>query len=152
MVMLSNSISQILVIVVVAKGLVTLHDLVLQARIRALSIHLSILNLALKHLLYEKAHSTIMLCLPDDVIIEVAEQKTAAALWTKLESEAANLRLGKVLEAKMVAMAYLIGQPTRSDEVATKNKDKAKAQSALPQTTEVGIQDANCNIPNYRHQ
>ncbi|KAG6437470.1 hypothetical protein SASPL_102387 [Salvia splendens] len=34
----------------------------------------------------EKAHSTIMLCLSDDVIIEVAEQETAVAHWTKLES------------------------------------------------------------------
>ncbi|KAG6411687.1 hypothetical protein SASPL_129771 [Salvia splendens] len=36
--------------------------------------------------LNEKAHSTIMLCLSDDVIIEVADQKTATALLTKLES------------------------------------------------------------------
>ena len=34
----------------------------------------------------EKAHSTIMLCLSDDVIIEVVDQETAAALWMKLES------------------------------------------------------------------
>ena len=33
-----------------------------------------------------KAHSTIMLSLSDDVIIEVADQETAAALWAKLES------------------------------------------------------------------
>ncbi|KAL8502265.1 hypothetical protein ACS0TY_021405 [Phlomoides rotata] len=34
----------------------------------------------------EKAHSTIMLCLSDDVIIEVADQETADGLWKKLES------------------------------------------------------------------
>ncbi|XP_047943206.1 RPM1-interacting protein 4-like [Salvia hispanica] len=33
-------------------------------------------------------------------------------------------------------------KPTRSDEVAIKNKDKGKAQGALPQVTEAGIQDA----------
>ena len=34
----------------------------------------------------EKAHSSIMLCLSDDVIVEVAEEETAAGLWLKLES------------------------------------------------------------------
>lgn len=34
----------------------------------------------------EKAHSTIMLCLSDDVIIEVADEETATGLWVKLES------------------------------------------------------------------
>ncbi|CAM8929401.1 unnamed protein product [Rhodiola kirilowii] len=36
--------------------------------------------------LEEKAHSTIMLCLADDVITEVADEDTAAGLWLKLES------------------------------------------------------------------
>ncbi|KAG6399844.1 hypothetical protein SASPL_141329 [Salvia splendens] len=31
----------------------------------------------------EKAHSTIMLCLSNDVIIKVTDQETTAALWTK---------------------------------------------------------------------
>ncbi|KAG6387705.1 hypothetical protein SASPL_152897 [Salvia splendens] len=35
----------------------------------------------------EKAHSTIMLCLSDDVIIEVADRETAATLWMKLEKD-----------------------------------------------------------------
>ncbi|CAL1376211.1 unnamed protein product [Linum trigynum] len=36
--------------------------------------------------LEEKAHSTILLCLADDIITEVAIEKTAAGLWLKLES------------------------------------------------------------------
>ncbi|CAL1359620.1 unnamed protein product [Linum trigynum] len=36
--------------------------------------------------LEEKAHSTIMLLWSDDVIIEVAAEKTSAGLWLKLES------------------------------------------------------------------
>ncbi|KAL6198942.1 hypothetical protein ACLB2K_028730 [Fragaria x ananassa] len=36
--------------------------------------------------LEEKAHSTILLCLADDIIIEVAEEETAAGLWLKIES------------------------------------------------------------------
>ncbi|CAL1403742.1 unnamed protein product [Linum trigynum] len=36
--------------------------------------------------LEEKAHSTILLCLADDIITEVATEKTASGLWLKLES------------------------------------------------------------------
>ena len=36
--------------------------------------------------LEEKAHSTILLCLADDIITEVTDQATAASLWLKLES------------------------------------------------------------------
>ncbi|KAL6220070.1 hypothetical protein ACLB2K_007827 [Fragaria x ananassa] len=36
--------------------------------------------------LEEKAHSTILLCLADDIITKVAEEETAAGLWLKLES------------------------------------------------------------------
>ncbi|CAL1370653.1 unnamed protein product [Linum trigynum] len=36
--------------------------------------------------LEEKAHSTILLVLADDIITEVATEKTAAGLWLKLES------------------------------------------------------------------
>ena len=34
----------------------------------------------------EKVHSTILLCLVDEVIIEVADEESAAGLWLKLES------------------------------------------------------------------
>ena len=46
----------------------------------------------------EKAHSMIMLCLADDVITEVADQETAAALWLKLES----LYMTKSLTSKLM--------------------------------------------------
>lgn len=36
--------------------------------------------------LEEKAHSTILLCLADFLITEIAEETTAAGLWLKLES------------------------------------------------------------------
>ncbi|CAL1380356.1 unnamed protein product [Linum trigynum] len=36
--------------------------------------------------LEEKAHSTILLCLVDDIVTEIAAEKTAASLWLKLES------------------------------------------------------------------
>ena len=36
--------------------------------------------------LEEKVHATIMLCLADDIITEIADQDTVAGLWLKLES------------------------------------------------------------------
>ncbi|KAL6208330.1 hypothetical protein ACLB2K_019281 [Fragaria x ananassa] len=36
--------------------------------------------------LEEKTHSTILLCLADDIITEVAEEETVVGLWLKLES------------------------------------------------------------------
>ena len=34
----------------------------------------------------EKAHSTMLLCLADEIITKVAEEETASGLWLKLES------------------------------------------------------------------
>ena len=36
--------------------------------------------------LEEKTHSTIMLCLTDDIINKVSEEETVVGLWLKLES------------------------------------------------------------------
>ena len=36
--------------------------------------------------LEEKVHSTILLCLVDDIITEVAEEETTSGMWLKLES------------------------------------------------------------------
>ena len=55
--------------------------------------------------LEEKAHSTIMLCLADDVITEVADEKTAASLWLKLES----LYMTKSLTNKLLLKQRLFG-------------------------------------------
>ena len=56
-------------------------------------------------LLEEKAHSTIMLCLADDVITEVADQETASKLWLKLES----LYMTKSLTNKLLLKQRLFG-------------------------------------------
>jgi transposase InsO family protein len=55
--------------------------------------------------LEEKAHSTIMLCLADDVITEVADEETAAGLWLKLES----LYMTKSLTNKLLLKQRLFG-------------------------------------------
>ncbi|KAG6399999.1 hypothetical protein SASPL_141487 [Salvia splendens] len=54
----------------------------------------------------EKAHSTIILCLSDDVIIEVGDQKTAAALWMKLESLYMTKSLTNTPEATSVPITH----------------------------------------------
>ncbi|KAJ4706252.1 Retrovirus-related Pol polyprotein from transposon TNT 1-94 [Melia azedarach] len=48
--------------------------------------------------LEEKAHSTIMLCLADDIITEVAEEETTQGLWVKLE----GLYMTKFLTNKLL--------------------------------------------------
>ncbi|KAL1540759.1 Retrovirus-related Pol polyprotein from transposon TNT 1-94 [Salvia divinorum] len=60
----------------------------------------------------EKAHSTIMLCLSDDVIIEVADQETVAALWTKLES----LYMTKSLTNKLLLKQRLFRLRMREED------------------------------------
>ena len=56
-------------------------------------------------ILEEKAHSTIMLCLADDVITEVSDEETAAGLWLKLES----LYMKKSLTNKLLLKQCLFG-------------------------------------------
>ena len=56
-------------------------------------------------ILEEKAHSTIMLCLADDVITEVSDEETAAGLWLKLES----LYMTKSLTNKLLLKQRLFG-------------------------------------------
>jgi LTR polyprotein gag-polypeptide-like protein len=55
--------------------------------------------------LEEKAHSTIMLCLADDIITEVAEEETPSGLWLKLES----LYMTKSLTNKLLLKQRLFG-------------------------------------------
>ena len=56
-------------------------------------------------ILEEKSHSTIMLCLADDVITEVSDEEIAAGLWLKLES----LYMTKSLTNKLLLKQRLFG-------------------------------------------
>ena len=56
-------------------------------------------------ILEEKAHSTIMLCLADDVITEVSDEEIAAGLWLKLES----FYMTKSLTNKLLLKQRLFG-------------------------------------------
>ncbi|KAG6437869.1 hypothetical protein SASPL_102799 [Salvia splendens] len=71
----------------------------------------------------EKAHSTIMLCLSDDVIIEVVDQETAAALWTKLESlyRKKSLTNKLLLKQRLFRLSMQEGTPLR-DHLENLNK------------------------------
>ena len=55
--------------------------------------------------LEEKAHSTIVLCLADDIITEVAEEETTSGLWLKLKS----LYMTKSLTNKLLLKQRLFG-------------------------------------------
>ncbi|KAL6138843.1 hypothetical protein ACLB2K_064122 [Fragaria x ananassa] len=61
--------------------------------------------------LEEKAHSTILLCLADDIITEVAEEETAAGLWLKLES----LYMTKSLTNKLLLKRRLFSLRMKGD-------------------------------------
>ena len=74
-------------------------------------------------ILDEKAHSTIILSLSDDVIIEVADQETAAALWAKLESlyMTKSLTNKLLLKQRLFRLRMQEGTPLR-DHLENLNK------------------------------
>lgn len=63
----------------------------------------------------EKAHSTIMLCLADDVITEIADEETAAGLWVKLESlyMTKSLTNKLLLKQRLFSLRMQEGTPLR---------------------------------------
>ncbi|CAM8967026.1 unnamed protein product [Rhodiola kirilowii] len=65
--------------------------------------------------LEEKAHSTIMLCLADDVITEVADEDTADGLWLKLESlyMTKSLTNKLILKQRLFTLRMQEGTPLR---------------------------------------
>ncbi|KAJ4700747.1 Retrovirus-related Pol polyprotein from transposon TNT 1-94 [Melia azedarach] len=65
--------------------------------------------------LEEKAHSTIMLCLADDIITEVAEEETAQGLWVKLEGlyMTKSLTNKLLLKQRLFSLRMQEGMPLR---------------------------------------
>ncbi|KAJ4719824.1 Retrovirus-related Pol polyprotein from transposon TNT 1-94 [Melia azedarach] len=63
----------------------------------------------------EKAHSTIMLCLADDIITEVAEEETAQGLWVKLEGlyMTKSLTNKLLLKQRLFSLRMQEGMPLR---------------------------------------
>ncbi|MCF8701901.1 retrotransposon gag domain-containing protein, partial [Corynebacterium sp. MC-10] len=66
-------------------------------------------------ILEEKAHSTIMLCLADDIITEVAEEETTSGLWLKLESlyMTKSLTNKLLLKQRLFSLRMQEGMPLR---------------------------------------
>ncbi|GAA0178173.1 hypothetical protein LIER_29802 [Lithospermum erythrorhizon] len=67
--------------------------------------------------LEEKAHSTLLLSLDDEIIREVSKQETTAGLWTKLES----LYMTKSLTNKLLLKQRLLGLVCRKFLVSYEN-------------------------------
>ncbi|KAJ4723126.1 Retrovirus-related Pol polyprotein from transposon TNT 1-94 [Melia azedarach] len=65
--------------------------------------------------LEEKAHSTIMLCLANDIITEVAEEETAQGLWVKLEGlyMTKSLTNKLLLKQRLFSLRMQKGMPLR---------------------------------------
>ncbi|WOG93858.1 hypothetical protein DCAR_0313145 [Daucus carota subsp. sativus] len=65
--------------------------------------------------LKEKAHSTILLCLVDDIITEIAEEDTASGLWLKLESlyMTKSLTNKLLLKQRLFSLQMQEGMPLR---------------------------------------
>ncbi|CAM8880925.1 unnamed protein product [Rhodiola kirilowii] len=65
--------------------------------------------------LEKKAHSTIMLCLVDDVITEIADEDTVAGLWLKLESlyMTKSLTNKLLLKQRLFSLRMQEGTPLR---------------------------------------
>uniref|UniRef100_A0A0D2ZRY6 CCHC-type domain-containing protein n=1 Tax=Brassica oleracea var. oleracea TaxID=109376 RepID=A0A0D2ZRY6_BRAOL len=70
--------------------------------------------------LEEKAFSTILLCLVDEIIIEVSDEKTAASLWQKLES----LYMTKSLTNKLLLKQRLFALRMQEDIELRDHLDK----------------------------
>ncbi|KAJ4715159.1 Retrovirus-related Pol polyprotein from transposon TNT 1-94 [Melia azedarach] len=65
--------------------------------------------------LEEKAHSTIMLCLADDIITKVVEEETAQGLWVKLEGlyMTKSLTNKLLLKQRLFSLRMQEGMPLR---------------------------------------
>ena len=71
----------------------------------------------------EKAHSAIILCLGDRALREVAREKTAAAIWTKLENLYMTKSLANRLYLKQRLYSFkMTEEKTMSDQIDNLNK------------------------------
>ena len=71
----------------------------------------------------EKAHSAIILCLGDRALREVASEKTAATIWTKLEKLYMTKSLANKLHLKQRLYSFkMTEEKTMSDQIDDFNK------------------------------
>ncbi|CAA7036221.1 unnamed protein product [Microthlaspi erraticum] len=98
--------------------------------------------------LEEKAHATILLCLADDVIIEVSSETTAAGLWGKLES----LYMTKSLTNKLLLKQRLFA--LRMDEVSLPLSYEHYVQSFINGKDTITLEEVRSSLHSreLRHQ
>ena len=85
----------------------------------------------------EKAHATIMLCLADDVIIEVSEEDKAAGQWLKLES----LYMTKSLTNKLFMKQRLFTLRMQEDTQIRKHLDQLNSIMLELRNIDVKVED-----------
>lgn len=92
--------------------------------------------------LEEKAHSTIMLCLADDVITEVATEETAAGLWLKLES----LYMTKSLTNKLLLKQRLFSLRMQEGTILREHLDQLNTILLELRNIEVKVEDEDAAL------
>lgn len=97
----------------------------------------------------EKAHSTILLCLSDEVIIEVADETTSSGLWLKLES----LYMTKSLTNKLLLKQRLFSLKMKEGTPLKQHLDQLNTILMELKNTGVTIEDEDaalillCSLP-----
>ncbi|KAG6430620.1 hypothetical protein SASPL_108692 [Salvia splendens] len=114
--------------------------------------------------LHEKAHSTIMLCLSDDVIIKVVDQETAATLWTKLEQQVAPeatfvliTHAGRMFDLLFTSERIVNRQRVQQQKIEHRDYLLRKEELALvadeqPYCNDVWILDSGASYHLYPHK
>ncbi|KAL1191959.1 Retrovirus-related Pol polyprotein from transposon TNT 1-94 [Cardamine amara subsp. amara] len=92
--------------------------------------------------LEEKAHSTILLCLEDEVIIEVSDETTVAGLWKKLES----LYMTKSLQKKLLLKRRLFALSMQPDTRLKYHLDKLNSILLDLHNIDVKVEDEDAAL------
>ena len=90
----------------------------------------------------EKAHSTILLSLADEVIYEVADEETAATLWLKLES----LYMTKSLTNKLLLKQRLFSLRMKEGMPLKEHLDELNSILMDLKNVEVKIEDEDAAL------
>ncbi|KAL1208699.1 Retrovirus-related Pol polyprotein from transposon TNT 1-94 [Cardamine amara subsp. amara] len=92
--------------------------------------------------LEEKAHSTILLCLKDEVIIEVSDQTTVPGLWKKLE----NLYMTKSLQKKLLLKRCIFALRMQPDRGLKNHLDQLNSILLDLRNIDVKVEDKDAAL------
>nr|GEV79101.1 retrovirus-related Pol polyprotein from transposon TNT 1-94 [Tanacetum cinerariifolium] len=85
----------------------------------------------------EKAHSTILLCLSDEVLYEVGDEETTAGVWKKLET----IYITKSLTNKLLLKQRLFSLRMKEGSLLKENLDALNSILIDLKNVEVKIED-----------